>query len=46
MRERRETVFPEPEGHSRTAFPPASRVFLRSHMYSYCSAIVRNDWRK
>jgi hypothetical protein len=39
MRERRETVLPEPEGHSRTAFPPASSVFLRSHMYAYCSAV-------
>jgi hypothetical protein len=30
---------PEPEGHSRTAFPPASRVFFKSHMYAYCSEI-------
>jgi len=39
MRERRETVLPEPEGHSRTALPPASSVFLRSHMYAYCSGV-------
>lgn len=39
MRESRETVLPEPEGHSRTAFPPASKVFFKSHMYAYCSEI-------
>ena len=43
MRERRETVLPEPEGHSRTALPPASSVFLRSHMYAYCSDVSENE---
>lgn len=37
----RDTVFPVPEGISRTQLPPPSSVFLRAHIYSYCSGYIR-----